>query len=222
MTPELHHNPRAQPHDSSGSPVSSTHRDPRRLPSTAAPASSSASSPTSRATSATRRFQGNRWLVLIGVGKLLKAVLFVALGFGALRLVHKDLVAVVSQWILDLRFDPESRFVNLILDKVSLISPHRMRLISYGIFLYAAVDTLEGTGLILGKAWAEYLTLILTASLLPWELYELIHKPNWPKVAFALANAAVVWYLAVYLRRRHHERHHECSPEAAPSTTLPS
>lgn len=153
-----------------------------------------------------KRSQSNRWLILIGVGKLLKALLFVALGFGALRLVHKDLVTVVTQWIVDLRFDPESRFVNLILDKVSLISPHRMRQISVGIFCYAAIDTLEGTGLILGKTWAEYLTLILTASLLPWEFFELLRKPNWPKAVFTLLNIAVVGYLAAYLRRRHSER----------------
>lgn len=152
------------------------------------------------------KHRSNRWLVLIGAGKLLKAVLFVALGVGALHLIHKDLVAVVYQWTQDLRFDPESHFVNFILDKVSLISPHRMRLISVGIFIYAAVDTLEGTGLILGKTWAEYLTLILTASLLPWEFFELVHRPNWPKVVFALLNIAVVWYLAAYLRRRHFER----------------
>lgn len=152
------------------------------------------------------RHRSNRWLVLIGAGKLLKAILFVALGFGALHLVHKDLVSVVYQWTLDLRFDPESHFVNYILDKVSLISPHRMRLISVGIFVYAAVDTLEGTGLILGKTWAEYLTLVLTASLLPWEFFELLHRPNWPKLVFALLNGAVVWYLAAYLRRRHLER----------------
>lgn len=163
-----------------------------------------------------RHSQSNRWLILIGVGKLLKAVLFVALGFGALRLVHKDLVTVVTQWIVDLRFDPESHFVNLILDKVSLISPHRMRQISVGIFCYAAVDTLEGTGLILGKTWAEYLTLILTASLLPWEFFELIHKPNWPKAIFTLLNIAVVWYLAAYLRRRHFDRLRERRMESAP------
>jgi uncharacterized membrane protein (DUF2068 family) len=157
----------------------------------------------------TARHRSNRWLVLIGAGKLLKAVLFVALGFGALHLVHKDLVSVVYQWTLDLRFDPESHFVNYILDKVSLISPHRLRLISVGIFVYAAVDTLEGMGLILGKTWAEYLTLILTASLLPWEFFELAHRPNWPKLIFALLNIAVVWYLAAYLRRRHQERRAE-------------
>ncbi|RRA50132.1 DUF2127 domain-containing protein [Acidipila sp. EB88] len=144
----------------------------------------------------------NRWLVLIGVAKLLKAVLFVALGFGALRLVHRDLVSLVTHWIVDMRFDPEGRMVNLILEKIALISPHKLRLISTAIFCYAALDVLEGTGLVLGKRWAEYLTLIVTASFLPWEFFEIIHKPNWPKCIFTLLNIGVVLYLAAYLQKR--------------------
>ncbi len=148
----------------------------------------------------------HRWLVLIGIGKLLKALLFVALGIGGLHLVHRDLVSVVTHWIVDLRFDPESHFVNVVLDKLSDVTPHRLKQISILIFCYAGVDVLEGTGLILAKPWAEYLTLIVTASLLPWEFFEILHKPNWPKVVFTLLNIVVVFYLAAYLQRRIQER----------------
>jgi uncharacterized membrane protein (DUF2068 family) len=148
----------------------------------------------------------NRWLILIGVGKLFKAVLFVALGFGALRLVHRDLVTVVTHWIVDLRFDPESRLVNLILDKIAAITPHRLRQISILIFCDAALDILEGVGLMLGKAWAEYLTLIVSVSFLPWEFFEILRKPSWPKAVLTLINIAVVLYLAAYLQRRMRER----------------
>ncbi len=148
----------------------------------------------------------NRWLVLIGVGKLLKAILFVALGFGALRLVHRDIVTLATHWITDLRFDPEGRLVNRMLDQIALISPHRLRQISIGIFVYASLDVLEGVGLVLGKAWAEYLTLIVTASLLPWEFFEILRKPTWPKAALTLLSIAIVFYLAQYLQKRMRER----------------
>ena len=158
-------------------------------------------------TSSIRHLSGtNRWLILIGVAKLLKAVLFVALGFGALHLVHRDLVSVATQWIVDLRFDPEGRFISRVLDKLALVSPHKLRLISAGIFCYAALDVLEGTGLVLGKAWAEYLTLIVTASFLPWEFFEIIRHPSWPKCFLTLINIAVVVYLAAYLQKRLRER----------------
>src|SRR5271167_2568213 len=144
----------------------------------------------------------SRWLVLIGVLKLFKAVLFILLGVGALHLLHKDLTDVVTHFILALRFDPENHFINLVLEKVALISPHRLREISIAIFLYAALDIIEGTGLALEKTWAEYLTLILTASFLPWELFEIIRHVTLWKVVLLLLNTLVVIYLVFHVQGR--------------------
>jgi len=144
----------------------------------------------------------NRWLVLIGVLKLLKALLFILLGVGALHLLHKDLVDALMDVIVALRFDPENRFVNLVLEKVALLDPHRLREISIAIFCYAALDIIEGAGLALEKTWAEYLTLILTASFLPWELFEIIrHVTSW-KVVLLLLNTLVVIYLVFHVQGR--------------------
>jgi uncharacterized membrane protein (DUF2068 family) len=116
----------------------------------------------------------NRWLIAIGVLKLLKAVLFVSMGFGVINLLHKDVADVLLRATTALRFDPENRFVNMLLEKSALLNPHRLKEISFAIFLYAALDIIEGTGLVLEKVWAEYFTLILTGSFLPWEFYEII------------------------------------------------
>jgi len=144
----------------------------------------------------------SRWLVLIGVLKLFKAALFILLGVGALRLLHKDLVDVVTHFILALRFDPENHFINVVLERVAMISPHRLREISIAIFLYAALDIIEGTGLALEKTWAEYLTLILTASFLPWELFEIIRHVTGLKVVLLALNTAVVVYLVFHVQGR--------------------
>ena len=144
----------------------------------------------------------SRWLVLIGVLKLLKALLFVLLGVGALKLLHKDLVDVLTRLIVGLRFDPENHFINLLLEKVALISPHRLKEISLAIFLYAGLDVIEGTGLVLEKVWAEYFTLILTASFLPWELFEIIRHITWLKVVLLTLNLLVLVYLVVHVQSR--------------------
>jgi uncharacterized membrane protein (DUF2068 family) len=144
----------------------------------------------------------SRWLVLIGVLKLFKALLFILLGVGALRLLHKDLVDVLTRLIVDLRFDPENHFVNLVLERVAMINPHRLREISIAIFCYAALDIIEGTGLALEKTWAEYLTLILTASFLPWELFEILRHVTWLKIILLLVNVLVVIYLIFHVQGR--------------------
>ena len=137
----------------------------------------------------------DRWLVLIGTIKLLKGLLFVSLGFGILKLVHRDVAEVLLQMAQALRIDPEHHLVNLLLDKADLLTPHRIRLIGLGVFLYALLDFIEGTGLVLEKAWAEYFTIILTASFLPWELFEIMRHFTWIKVAITVGNAVVLLYL---------------------------
>jgi uncharacterized membrane protein (DUF2068 family) len=144
----------------------------------------------------------DRGLLLIGLFKLGKSILFFCIGVGAIHLLHKDLGDVVMRVAMALKFDPESRFVGLLLDKVDLIDVHRLKLISLGTFAYSAVALTEGVGLVLEKVWAEYLTLILTISFLPWELYELVRRPNWFRLSLLLINLAVLAYLVWLLRRK--------------------
>jgi uncharacterized membrane protein (DUF2068 family) len=148
----------------------------------------------------------NRWLLVIGIVKLLKAVLFVLVGIGAVRLLHKDVVDLVSRFLAELNFDPESRFVNIVLDKVALLNDHRLRMISTAIFSYATIDVVEGIGLLMEKTWAEYLTIIVTASFLPWEMFEVVRHITWIKFALLVVNIAVVAYLIYDVRKRMRSR----------------
>jgi len=144
----------------------------------------------------------DRGLLAIGLFKLGKAILFFCIGIGALHLLHKDLGDEVMRLATALKFDPESRFVTILLDKVDLIDAHRLKQISAATFAYSALALTEGIGLILEKVWAEYLTLFLTISFLPWELYELAHRPSWFRLNLLLINLVVLGYLLWLLRRK--------------------
>lgn len=144
----------------------------------------------------------DRGLLLIGLFKLGKSILFFCIGMGAIHMLHKDLGEVVMRVAMALKFDPESRFVALVLNKVDLIDVHKLKLISLGTFAYSMVALTEGVGLMLERVWAEYLTLILTISFLPWELYELVRRPNWFRLSLLLINLAVLAYLVWLLRQK--------------------
>ncbi len=144
----------------------------------------------------------DRGLLLIGLFKLAKAIFFFGVGVGAIHLLHKDLEDEIMRLALKFRFDPESRFVSLLLDKVDLIDAHRLRQISVATFGYSALALTEGVGLLLERVWAEYLTVILTASFLPWELYELARRLDWFHLSLLLINLAVLGYLVWLLRRK--------------------
>lgn len=144
----------------------------------------------------------DRGLLLIGLFKLGKSLFFCCLGFGAIHLLHKDIGDEVMRLAVAMKFDPESRFVTLLLDKAGLIDAHRLREISLATFGYSALALTEGVGLLLEKVWAEYLTLILTISFLPWELYELARRPDWFRLSLLVINLAVLAYLVWLLQRK--------------------
>lgn len=144
----------------------------------------------------------DRGLLLIGLFKLAKAIFFFCIGAGAIHLLHKDIGDEVMRLAVRLKFDPESRFVALVLDKVDLIDAHRLRQISVATFGYSALALTEGVGLLMEKVWAEYLTLVLTVLFLPWELYEIVRRPDWFRLSLLIINLAVLAYLIWLLRRK--------------------
>ena len=150
----------------------------------------------------------NRWLILIAVFKLAQALLFVLIGVGVLHLLHRDVSDVLQSVADRLRFNPESRFVNFVLDKASILDDRLLRRIGAVVFIYAGLDLVEGTGLYLEKIWAEYLTLIITASFLPWEMFEIFKRVTVSRVSLLTVNAVVFFYLLKLVGERvaaHHQ-----------------
>lgn len=139
--------------------------------------------------------QHNKFLILIAAYKLLQALLFAAVGVGALRLLHKDIGDVLTDLATALRFNPESHIVNFLLDKASVLNDPILRRIGVAAFCYSGLSLAEGIGLYLERAWGEILTLIITASFLPWEVFEIIQKLTWIRVGLLVINFLVFLYL---------------------------
>ncbi len=152
-----------------------------------------------RAAAVSKR-SGSTGIILIGLFKLLKAALLIAVGIGALKLLHKDIARTVMQWVNVLRVDPDNRFIHKLLAKAFAIQPKQLKELSAGTFFYAALLLTEGIGLLLQKHWAEYFTVITTAALVPLEVYELMERFTAAKVAVLAVNLAIVWYLVARLR----------------------
>jgi uncharacterized membrane protein (DUF2068 family) len=149
-----------------------------------------------------KRPHHNRWLILIAAFKLSQALLFIAVGVGALRLVHKDLGDMLLRLVHHLHFNPESRFVDFVLDRAAIVNDRLLRRFSVGLFAYAAVGMTEGIGLYLEKAWGEYLTLLITVSFLPWEIFEVIRKATLMRSGLLVVNILVFFYLLKVLVER--------------------
>ena len=161
-----------------------------------------------------RKPSHNRWLMLIAAFKLSQAALFIAVGISALRLVHHDLPEMLSHLAHHLHVSPESHFIDFILDKASLVDDKILRRFSVALFAYAALGMTEGIGLYLEKAWAEYMTLAITASFLPWEIFEVIRRATPIRITLLTVNILVFAYLLKVIVERGKHARGEVRPEA--------
>jgi uncharacterized membrane protein (DUF2068 family) len=142
----------------------------------------------------------DRLLRLIALFKFIKAALLIAVGIGALKLLHKDLAATVEHCITALKLDPGAHLFNLAVGKAARVRPDQMKKVSVGSFVYAGLFLAEGTGLWLRKRWGEWLTVIITSSLVPIEIYEMFRHFSIIKVVVLLLNLAIVGYLIYHIR----------------------
>jgi uncharacterized membrane protein (DUF2068 family) len=137
----------------------------------------------------------------IAVYKLIKVLLLVALAFGEVRLRDSSLTDKLLIWASARPHGIEHDVVNHLIQWLSGLTSSRMHALRIVTLAYAAVFATEGIGLWMQKRWAEWLTVIITASLIPLEVWELIHRPNFGIAAVLVANSVIVAYLAWHVVR---------------------
>jgi uncharacterized membrane protein (DUF2068 family) len=137
-------------------------------------------------------------ILLIAIFKLVKAVTLIAAGAGALRLLNPDFASRVATWLANVPLAPGRRLLVLL----GSADSHKLEELGIVLFAYAALFLTEGCGLLARKRWAEWLTVVATASLIPLEVWECTRGMSAAKVATVVVNVAVVIYLAVRLKRK--------------------
>jgi uncharacterized membrane protein (DUF2068 family) len=137
----------------------------------------------------------------IAVFKFLKAILLTATGIGALRLVHTDILGYAAYLVGKYHLNPGNRLVAQALARTANVTPRRLHELGIVAFVYAALFFAEGIGLWSLQRWGEWLTVVITGSLLPFEIYELWHRPTLPRTAILAINVAVLWYLVRRIRK---------------------
>src|ERR1700675_618197 len=137
----------------------------------------------------------------IAAYKLVKVLLLLALAYGEVRLSDASLTAKLVTWASARPLGLEHKVVTWLLEWFSGLSASRIHALRIVTLAYAAVFAIEGIGLWMQKRWAEWLTTIITASLIPLEAWEIFFRPTIGKILILLANVAVVAYLVWHVRR---------------------
>ena len=154
--------------------------------------------------STARPHRSRRILDLIAAFKFVKAATLVAAALAGFGLLNAGVQHWAEQWLerLALGTGPAlvSRLAAHALPAIDGADPRRLVLVSLAALAYAAVFVVEGVGLIRERRWAEYLTIAVTLSFVPFEAVALVHKTSLPRSATLALNIMVVVYLVWRLR----------------------
>jgi uncharacterized membrane protein (DUF2068 family) len=139
------------------------------------------------------------FIKVIIIERIIKAIVLIALAIGLLVAGRTGALTGWAQYAQDqLNLEAGRSFIVQLLLKVVVYvgTFSHTTLLALGTIVYALLEGTEGVGLAMRRRWAEYLTVIATGILIPYEAYEVIHKVTLFKVGALLLNVAVVGYLA--------------------------
>lgn len=134
-------------------------------------------------------------LTMIASFKFVKAATLVAIGLGAFQLIRTDFQEQATAIFDGLGQSVDVVPVLRLLRNIGALPASSLRLVGAGAFLYATLFIIEGIGLWRQKRWAEYLTVIATASFIPFEIFEITRRVSLPRVGALVINLLVVAYL---------------------------
>ncbi|HXN77877.1 MAG TPA: DUF2127 domain-containing protein [Candidatus Dormibacteraeota bacterium] len=139
------------------------------------------------------------FIKVIIVERIVKAIVLIALAIGLLVAGEKGLLTTWARYAQDqLNLDADDGvIVQLLLRLLLLIGSFtHVSVVAIAAIAYALLEGTEGVGLAMRRRWAEYLTVIATGILIPYEAYEVVHHATLFKVGALALNLAVVGYLA--------------------------
>ncbi len=132
---------------------------------------------------------------VIIIWKLVKGGLLTVLGVTAFVLRHRDLHALATDLVEWLGIDPAGPHVEGLLDRMLTLTPGRIAGLGAAAIALAGVMFLEAWGLHRRRVWAEWLTVLVTSSLIPFEIHHLAVEPTFGKVVTLVVNVGIVVYL---------------------------
>jgi uncharacterized membrane protein (DUF2068 family) len=146
--------------------------------------------------------RSRRVLRLIAAERIVRGVLLLAAGIYLLFNVNSDFGRLAERVLRAIDLDPRRPLFHRFIAYLHHLHASEVRIAALFALGYGALELVEGTGLWLDQVWAEYLTVIATSLLIPFELYELVRHPSVLKAGGLAVNIAIVAYLVHLLRRR--------------------
>ena len=139
---------------------------------------------------------------MIALERTLRGLLLLAAGIYLLANAGADFGSIANHLARAIELDPRRHFIKHLIAKAGDLKRHEVKLFGAGALAYGVLELVEGVGLFYRKRWAEWLTVVATSLLVPFELYEVIRSPSALKAGGIAVNVAIVIYLFRVVHRK--------------------
>ena len=131
----------------------------------------------------------------IAMFEVIKAAVVLVLSCGLFHIMHKNLDEFAERVVQVLHVNPEGKLSNLFFELASHSSNRDLCVLALGTLAYASVSLTEAYGLWREREWAQWFSLLSTASYLPTELYWMLGHPSWLKCAVLIINIVIFLFM---------------------------
>ena len=139
---------------------------------------------------------------MIATERALRGLLLIGTGIYLFFHLGSDFGRLAERVMRQIELDPRRPFLHRLIERLHQLHAHELRIAAILAVGYGTLELVEGGGLWLDQLWAEYLTLVATSILIPFELYALVRNPSPWKAGGILVNVMIAGYLFWLLRRR--------------------
>lgn len=140
-----------------------------------------------------------------------KGLIVVLAGLGLFHMRHRDIWGVAESLLEFFHVNPHQHYVGVFIDLVYEVSNVRLWEIALIATVYSILRFIEAFGLWHIRPWAEWLTIASGSIYVPFEVADLLKRPDWIRLLVIIVNVAIVLYMVMLrleaIKKRHAAQH---------------
>ncbi|HKM84826.1 MAG TPA: DUF2127 domain-containing protein [Terriglobales bacterium] len=148
----------------------------------------------------------------VAAWEFLKGIVVFLAGLGVFRFRHKDIWGLAESLLEFLHVNPHAHFVGVFIDLVYRVSDMRLWKIAVVAAVYVSLRFVEAYGLWYVRPWAEWIAIASGSLYIPFEVADLLRRPDWIRLLILAINVAIVLYMVMLrleaAKKRHTQRAH--------------
>lgn len=128
--------------------------------------------------------------------KAFSGLVELVIAFGFFKLINQNVEEAFTRLAASFNLDIDNRILSSVMKQIETMGNGTIMSITFIVLFLGVLNLTEAWGLHLKRRWAEWLTVVATAILIPFELYKVVVRITFFKVVILVLNTAIVYYLA--------------------------